>query len=107
MKFGHRNDVRGYALALEEFDAALPQIQAALRPNDLLIITADHGCDPTTPGTDHTREYVPVLAYKKPHDSAVLAGGVDGGTRKSFADIAATIYAALGHGAWPNGNTFF
>ncbi len=63
MKFGHRNDVEGYAKALEEFDDRLPEIKEALGDNDVLIITADHGCDPTTEGTDHSREYVPVLVY--------------------------------------------
>jgi phosphopentomutase len=101
MKFGHRNDVKGYANALEEFDRELPKILAALRPDDLLILTADHGCDPTTPGTDHTREYVPVLAYSKKLQSK------DVGTRETFADIAATIYAGLGLGEWQSGTTFF
>ncbi|MCL2225356.1 MAG: phosphopentomutase [Defluviitaleaceae bacterium] len=100
MKFGHRNDVTGYAKALEEFDAKLPEILAALRPEDLLIITADHGCDPTTHGTDHTREYVPVLAYPP-------ANAQNLGTRETFADIAATIYAGFGFGAWDIGKSFF
>jgi len=64
MHFGHRNDVEGYAQALEYFDIQLPKIKAALKKGDLLIITADHGCDPTTKGTDHTREYVPLLVYQ-------------------------------------------
>jgi len=100
MQYGHRNDTRGYAQALEQFDSCLPRILDALRPSDLLLLTADHGCDPTTPGTDHTREYVPILAY---------GGGqaVDLGTRSSFADVAATIYEALGHGAWPIGESFY
>jgi len=98
MHYGHRNDVEGYAKALEYFDSQLPKILSALSPDDLLILTADHGCDPTTPGTDHTREYVPILAY----------GGqaVDLGTRETFADVAATIYSVLGHGAWPVGEGF-
>jgi len=101
MKFGHRNDVKGYAKSLEEFDKELPKILAALRPDDLLIITADHGCDPTTPGTDHTREYVPVLAYQRNVPLAHL------GTRETFADIAATIYEGLGLGRWSIGESLF
>lgn len=98
MKYGHRNDVTGYAKALEYFDVRLPEILEALRQDDILILTADHGCDPTTHHTDHTREYVPVLVY----------GGkaVNLGTRDSFADVAATIYEALGHGKWPVGESF-
>ncbi|MCL2387844.1 MAG: phosphopentomutase [Defluviitaleaceae bacterium] len=101
MKYGHRNDPVGYAKALEAFDKELPKIKAALRPDDLLIITADHGCDPTTPSTDHSREYVPILAEIPNKNSINL------GTRATFADIAATIYAGLGHGAWPIGKAFF
>jgi len=99
MHYGHRNNVEGYAQALEYFDTRLPEILSALHPDDLLILTADHGCDPTTPGTDHSREYVPVLAY----------GGkaVDLGTGDTFADVAATIYEALGHGIWPVGKSFY
>ncbi len=62
-QYGHRNDVEGYGAALEEFDAWLPDLEAALAPEDLAIVTADHGCDPTVAGTDHTREYVPLLAF--------------------------------------------
>jgi len=83
--FGHRNDVEGYAKALEEADAWLPQLEAALGPNDLAIVTADHGCDPTTPSTDHSREYVPVLMYGK------NARAVNLGTRATLADIGQTI----------------
>ena len=99
MRYGHRNDVEGYAKALEYFDSRLPEILSALRKDDLLIITADHGCDPTTPTTDHSREYVPVLVY----------GGqaVDLGTRCTMADVAATVYEALGHGSWPVGESFY
>ena len=61
-QYGHRNDVEGYARALEQFDAWLPSFERKLHAQDLAIITADHGCDPTTPSTDHSREYVPVLA---------------------------------------------
>ena len=62
-QYGHRNDIAGYGSALEEFDAWLPQLESAMRPDDLAIFTADHGCDPTVAGTDHTREYVPLLAF--------------------------------------------
>jgi phosphopentomutase len=100
MKYGHRNDVEGYADALEIFDRELPKIKAALRPNDLLIITADHGCDPTTPSTDHSREYVPLLAFGKNIAPQNL------GTRKTFADIAATVFKIFGHGDWEIGESF-
>ncbi|HHW14076.1 MAG TPA: phosphopentomutase, partial [Firmicutes bacterium] len=86
MVYGHRNDVRGDAEALEAFDAFLPSLLTGLRDLDLLIITADHGCDPTTPGTDHTREYVPFLGV-----GPQVRGGVDIGTRTTFADIGATV----------------
>ncbi len=81
MLYGHRNDPSGFARALEAFDAALAGILEALRPDDLLILTADHGNDPTTPSTDHSREYVPLLVY---------GGSVHGdlGTRPTFADVA-------------------
>ena len=101
MLYGHRNNPEGFAAALEYFDSRLPEINAVLKPGDLLIITSDHGCDPTTPSTDHSREYVPVLVYGE----GVQA--VDLGTRSTFADVAATIYDALGHGAWPVGEPFF
>ena len=99
MHYGHRNNVEGYAKALEYFDSRLPEILSSLSPDDLLILTADHGCDPTHPGTDHTREYVPVLAY----------GGkaVDLGTRETFADVAATVYEALASGKWSTGKSFY
>ncbi|MGL4403885.1 MAG: phosphopentomutase [Fusobacteriaceae bacterium] len=86
MKFGHRRDVKGYKLALEEFDSFLPEIMENLKEKEMLIITADHGCDPTYKGTDHTREYIPLLIYGK-----TLKSGVNLGTRSSFGDIAATI----------------
>jgi len=100
MKFGHRNDPEGYGQALEAFDKELPKIMAALGEDDLLIITADHGCDPTTDSTDHSREYVPLLVYGKTIKPQNL------GTRTSFADIAATIYNGLGFGTWPVGESF-
>lgn len=84
--FGHRNDPLGYARTLEEFDQRLPAILALLDDDDLLIITADHGCDPTTISTDHSREYVPLLVYGKKFKS-----GINLGLRKTFADVAATL----------------
>jgi phosphopentomutase len=86
MLYGHRNDVEGYARALEEFDLRLPEIKAAMRDDDLLMISADHGCDPADVSTDHTREYVPVLAWGRRARS-----GVDLGTRSSVADIGQTV----------------
>jgi phosphopentomutase len=86
MVYGHRNDPRGYADALEAFDRALTGIQAALRPEDIVIIAADHGVDPTTPGTDHSREYIPLLVFGAP-----VRPGVALGDRATFADVGATI----------------
>jgi phosphopentomutase len=86
MLYGHRNDVEGYARALEEFDARLPEIQRAMREDDLLIISADHGCDPGDVSTDHTREYVPVLAWGRR-----ARQGVNLGTLSSLADIGQTV----------------
>ena len=90
-QYGHRNDIEGYAAALEQFDAWLPPFQAALRPGDLAIFTADHGCDPTVPGTDHTREYVPLLVS----GPRVRPGG-DLGLRASLSDIGQTVAANFG-----------
>jgi phosphopentomutase len=89
--YGHRNDVEGYARALEEFDAWLPSLYGKLSGDDLLILTADHGCDPTTASTDHSREYVPVLAYRprKPQ-------GVDLGLRSTLSDIGQTVAENFG-----------
>lgn len=89
--FGHRNDPSGYGKSLEEFDRALPAILSKLKPDDVLIITSDHGNDPTTPGTDHTREFVPLLVY--PHAKAVHA---ELGIRSSFRDVAASIVHFFG-----------
>ncbi|MCL2559126.1 MAG: phosphopentomutase [Turicibacter sp.] len=89
--YGHRRDVPGYGQALMDFDARLPEITAALRPDDLLIITADHGCDPTFKGTDHTREYVPLLVY-----GDKIRAGINLGTRSTFSDIGKTILDYLG-----------
>ena len=91
MLFGHRNDPEGYSQALEAVDEWLPRLDAALRPGDLVILTADHGCDPTTPSTDHSREYVPLLAY----GPQVRPGG-NLGTRASLADIGATVAENFG-----------
>jgi phosphopentomutase len=90
-QYGHRNDVEGYAKALEEFDRWLPSLYAKLGADDLLIITADHGCDPTTPSTDHSREYVPLLVYRprKP-------GPVDLGVRSTLSDIGQTVAENFG-----------
>jgi len=85
MLYGHRRDTEGYAKALEHFDARLPEIEAAMSDDDLVMITADHGNDPTFPGSDHTREYAPLLVYGK------KARSVDLGTRDSLADIGQTI----------------
>ncbi len=90
MEYGHRRDVPGYANALEEFDARIPELRAALKPGDLVIITADHGCDPTWRGNDHTREFVPILAF----GPAIQPGPI--GMRDSFADIGQTIADHLG-----------
>ena len=84
-KFGHRRDVAGYALALEQFDARIPEIEAQLTSNDLVLITADHGCDPTWPGNDHTREHVPVVFYGQSIKNNNL------GERESFCDMGQTI----------------
>jgi phosphopentomutase len=88
--YGHRNDPEGYARALEEMDQALPRIFGKLQPGDVLAITADHGCDPTTPSTDHSREYVPLLVHAPGH------GGGKLGTRPSFADLGATVSEFFG-----------
>ena len=91
MIYGHRNNVEGYAIAMTEFDRGLENVLQKLRPDDLLIITADHGCDPATPSTDHSREYAPMLAVGE-H----LEKGVNLGTRSSFADIGATVLEWFG-----------
>lgn len=90
MLYGHRNDVDGYAKALTDFDNRLPELLAMLREDDILMITADHGCDPSTPSTDHSREYVPFVIA-----GAKVKAGVNLGTRSTFADIAATILEYL------------
>lgn len=91
MLYGHRNNVEGYAKALEYFDSKLPEIMENMKDTDILIITADHGNDPTTPSTDHSREYVPILAFGKE-----IKENVDIGVRDTFADISATILDIFG-----------
>ncbi len=88
--YGHRLDWRGFGVALEDFDRRLPGLMESLTPTDLLILTADHGCDPTTPGTDHTREYVPVLLWHRE------GKGRDLGVRATFADVGAAIAENFG-----------
>ncbi len=90
-QYGHRNDIAGYGGALEEFDAWLPQLERVMEPDDLAILTADHGCDPTVPGTDHTREYVPLLAFGPNAQS-----GVNLGLRASLSDIGQTVAENFG-----------
>jgi phosphopentomutase len=102
MVYGHRNNVEGYARALEEFDSRLPEILEALRDEDMLIITADHGCDPTTKSTDHSREYVPLLVYGRR-----LKKGVPLGIRQTFADGGATVAEYLGIEQLAHGRSFY
>jgi phosphopentomutase len=97
MLWGHRNDPRGFADALEEFDAGLPDILAALRHGDLLVLTSDHGCDPTTPSTDHSREYALLLAHVP--GAPLLSSRHDGDT---FADVGATVMRVLTHERAPD-----
>ncbi|MBI4761660.1 MAG: phosphopentomutase [Chloroflexota bacterium] len=101
MIYGHRNDPRGYADALEQFDAYLPEIQKRLQPGDLVIVTGDHGVDPTTPGTDHSREYVPLLAF-----GPNIKHGVDLGDRDTLADIAGTLAEIFSLEPQPIGKSF-
>jgi phosphopentomutase len=91
MLFGHRNNVEGYAAALEEVDAWTPQLRAALQPGDIAIYCADHGCDPTTPSTDHSREYTPLLVF-----GPEVRNAVDLGTRATMADIGQTVAQIFG-----------
>lgn len=99
--YGHRNDIAGYYKALRYFDRKLPGIIQHLRKDDILIITADHGCDPTHPSTDHTREYVPILIYGKS-----LKHGIHIGRRATFADCGQTIADILGAGKTKTGTSF-
>ncbi len=100
-QYGHRNDVRGYAENLERFDARLADLLPRLSARDLLVVTADHGNDPTTPSTDHAREYVPLLAT-----GARVARGRDLGTRRTFADLGQTIADNFGLGPLAHGTSF-
>jgi len=100
-QYGHRNNVEGYAENLERFDARLGRLLPLLLPGDLLILTADHGNDPTTPSTDHSREYVPVLAV-----GDAVRPGTDLGTRATFADLGATVAEALGVEGTGHGTSF-
>ena len=100
-KFGHRNNAQGYADALTEFDQHLPKIVDALNEDDILVITADHGNDPTFPGTDHTREHIPVLIA-----GAAVNAGVNIGVRSTFSDLAATIADIFDVKAPPQGKSF-
>lgn len=99
--YGHRNDVAGYAANLERFDARLGRLLPKLRERDILVITADHGNDPTTPSTDHAREYVPVFVV-----GASIRPGADVGVRKTFADLAQTIAETFSVGPLGNGTSF-
>lgn len=101
MLYGHRNDVEGYAKALTYFDERLPEILSAMQDEDLLFITADHGCDPSTASTDHSREYTPLVMAGKP-----LKAGTNLGTRTTFADIAATILDYLEVEGQTDGESF-
>lgn len=101
MIYGHRNDARGYADALEQFDTYIPEIQKRLRPRDLVIVTGDHGVDPTTPGTDHSREYVPLLAF-----GPKIKRGVNLGDRETLADIAGTLAEIFALEPQPIGKSF-
>jgi phosphopentomutase len=89
--YGHRNDVEGYGAALEQFDAWVPEFQSRLAAGDLAIFTADHGCDPTTPSTDHSREYVPLLAF-----GPKVHAGVNLGVRGTLSDIGQTVAENFG-----------
>ncbi len=100
MLYGHRRDPVGYARCLREIDAALPSITGAMRDGDVLVLTADHGNDPTFPGSDHTREYVPIIAW-----SPARAAGADLGVRESFCDLGATVADFFGAPS-PRGKSF-
>lgn len=101
MLYGHRNNVKGYSEALEYFDSKLPEIMSSLKDDDILIITADHGNDPTTPSTDHSREYIPILIYGKQ-----IKENVNLKIRKTYSDISATILDLLNLSKLENGTSF-
>ena len=100
-QYGHRNDVDGYARNLERFDARLATLLPRLRDDDLLVVTADHGNDPTTASTDHSREYVPLVAAGRR-----VRAGVDLGTRSTFADLGQTLAEIFGVGRLAHGTSF-
>jgi phosphopentomutase len=100
-QYGHRNDPAGYAANLERFDVRLAALLPKLRADDLFIVTADHGNDPTTPSTDHAREYVPVFLV-----GGGVRPGVDIGTRATFADLGQTVAEVFGVGPLANGTSF-
>ena len=100
-QFGHRNDVEGYARNLEVFDERLARVLPLLRPDDLLVVTADHGNDPTTPSTDHSREYVPLLVV-----GSRVRAGTDLGTRRTFADLGQSLSDLFGAGRLAHGTSF-
>ena len=101
MLYGHRNDVDGYAKALTYFDKRLPELLERLREEDILMITADHGCDPSTPSTDHSREYTPLVIA-----GTRIRKGADLGTRATFADIGATVVDYFGVPQKIDGSSF-
>jgi phosphopentomutase len=99
--YGHRNDVRGYAANLERIDARISEVVARLGARDLLVLTADHGNDPTTPSTDHSREYVPLIVA-----GPGVRGGTDLGVRSTFADLGQTLADMFSLPALPHGTSF-
>lgn len=101
MLWGHRNNFKDFALGLERFDSRLPEFLNKMRKEDILIITADHGCDPTTPSTDHSREYVPLLVYGE-----LLKSGMNLGTRETFSDVAKTLDEIFNLKGIKNGKSF-
>ena len=102
MKYGHRNDVLGYTEALNAVDVRIGELIDSMKEDDILIITADHGCDPATPSTDHSREYTPMLIY-----GDTIREGLDLGTRSSFSDIAATIADIFSVRKPPYGESYY
>ncbi|MFR5583391.1 MAG: hypothetical protein ACLTLQ_05770 [[Clostridium] scindens] len=102
MMYGHRNDIDGYVAALNEVDIQIGRLMEKMGPEDLLMITADHGCDPGFKGTDHSREYTPCLCYGRN-----LKKGIDLGTRSSFADFAQTIADIFGVAYGGDGESFY
>jgi phosphopentomutase len=100
-QFGHRNDAPGYAANLERFDGRLMHLLPSLRHSDMLIITADHGNDPSTPSTDHSREYVPLMVF-----GAGVTAGTDLGTRETYADVGQSVAELFGAAPLPHGTSF-